>query len=82
MSGEWTKCGRGRTSCMEETRELFTGGMLLLTGLIMASGSEGPVLVLSFAVVAVGLWCIVAGVIVTPILSIAAGLAGGGGGGG
>lgn len=28
------------------------------------------------------LWCIVAGVIVTPILSIAAGLAGGGGGGG
>ncbi|QIN78311.1 hypothetical protein GBA65_07045 [Rubrobacter marinus] len=27
------------------------------------------------------LWCIVAGVIVTPILSIAAGLAGGGGGG-
>ena len=28
------------------------------------------------------LWCIIAGVIVTPILSIAAGLAGGGGGGG
>jgi hypothetical protein len=28
------------------------------------------------------LWCIIAGVIVTPILTIAAGLAGGGGGGG
>ncbi len=48
---------------MEATRELFTGGMLLLTGLIMASGSEGGVLVLALAVVVVGLWCFVVGVI-------------------